>query len=502
MLCAGMPARMSCAEHEFFMIEAIRLQRFKGFLDSGWIELKPITLLFGYNSSGKSTILQALLMLKQTLESPAKEIPIIFSGNRVDLGTFYDVAHRHGISDETPIIFSLRINIEDYFEELTEQFPHLTYNNEENKHEREKLLFEELQKKSRIELIVSIRYDQKKKLNYIAVSIVSTHGEKNILSIENVQNNQLSFSSDFADGNYADGNYWIHKFDNDGERRMPIFDIEHFIPIISNYDYFSPFTSLIFTQVKKNINDTYQALTNIGPVRAIPSRIQQFTGERPFTVGAEGEDALKILYLSQYNHTFPSSLQESVNAWLASYNYRFQWKMLDENIGQVILTDMRTNLPVNLKDVGFGISQVLPIVIQVHAAPQHSIILIEQPEIHLHSRAQAELADLFIQAVASDGAIRKRLLIETHSETLLLRLRRRLAEHALNREATFGIAADDIAMYFIENENGQSVAHRIYLNEQGEFVDMPEGFRKFFTDDFEEMMALSMSLAKLKAGES
>lgn len=479
----------------FLMIEAIRLQRFKGFLDSGWIELKPITLLFGHNSSGKSTILQALLMLKQTLESPAKEIPIIFSGNRVDLGTFYDVAHRHEISDETPIILSLRINIREHFKELDKIYQD---RNRKNKHTLlDELLFKELQKTYKITFIIFIRYDQKKKLNNITISIKNANSKKNILLLDNSLNTQFSFFSDFANINSC-----LRQIGYNSEQEVPMFGIEHFIPKLNIFDNVG--LVLIFAFLQRTIDETYQALTNICPVRAIPKRIQQFTGERPFTVGAEGEDALKILYLSQYNHTFPASLQESVNAWLASYHYRFQWKMFDENIGQVILTDMRTNLPVNLKDAGFGISQVLPIVVQVHAAPQNSIVLIEQPEIHLHSRAQAELADLFIQAVSTDrdNVSGKRLLIETHSETLLLRLRRRLAEHALNRDAPFGIAADDIAMYFIENEGSQSIAHHIHLNKHGEFVDMPEGFRKFFTDDFEEMMHLHASLAQLKGSEA
>ena len=163
----------------FLMIEAIRLQRFKGFLDSGWIELKPITLLFGHNSSGKSTILQALLMLKQTLESPAKEIPIILSGNRVDLGTFYDVAHRHEISDETPIILSLRINIREHFKELDKIYQD---RNRKNKHTLlDELLFKELQKTYKITFIIFIRYDQKKKLNNITISIKNANSKKNIL---------------------------------------------------------------------------------------------------------------------------------------------------------------------------------------------------------------------------------------------------------------------------------------------------------------------------------
>lgn len=94
-------------------MKAIRLQRFRAFEDSGWIEFKPITLLFGYNSAGKSSILQALLMLKQSIKNMAAEVPFVFSSDKgIDLGTFEDVVHKHNIDDEKPMIISLKVDIE------------------------------------------------------------------------------------------------------------------------------------------------------------------------------------------------------------------------------------------------------------------------------------------------------------------------------------------------------------------------------------------------------
>ncbi|OQX18387.1 MAG: hypothetical protein BWK80_38240, partial [Desulfobacteraceae bacterium IS3] len=88
-------------------------------------------------------------------------------------------------------------------------------------------------------------------------------------------------------------------------------------------------------------------------------------------------------------------------------------------------------------------------------------------------------------------------IIETHSENLLLRIQRRLAENYLKKEPDPNITSDNIAVYFIENQNGQSIAHKISLNDRGEFEDMPEGFKRFFTDDFEEIMKITASLAQI-----
>lgn len=88
-------------------MEAIRLERFKGYNDSGWIRLdKPITLIFGNNSSGKSALLNSILMLHQSVNSPDYEKSFIFnSKNNVDIGNFEDVAFNHIVDFNKPIIF-------------------------------------------------------------------------------------------------------------------------------------------------------------------------------------------------------------------------------------------------------------------------------------------------------------------------------------------------------------------------------------------------------------
>ncbi|MCP4395997.1 MAG: AAA family ATPase [bacterium] len=449
-------------------MEAIRLQRFRGFLDSGWIELKPITLLFGYNSSGKSSILQALLMMKQSLENPSREIPLVFSSKRTDLGTYYDIVYNHAIDPDNPIILSLRVNINNKIEDLA---PFQDYQDS---------LFQELKRNPIIELSVSINYNEDKKFNEITGFTLCNVNGKNILSMHKKQNATKHFYSDYLQT-------WTKEL-----------DWEHFLPAINEFEDHR-LIHQIFAYLRGSVSRVFHRLTHIGPVRAVPERIQQFTGERPFNVGVRGEDALKLLYLSKHDNTFSVPLENNINAWLAKYNYTFKWKMLDENIGQFILTDSRNNLKVNLKDVGFGISQVLPIVIQVYTATSDSIVLIEQPEIHLHSRAQSELADLLLQAIYAQEEGFLRLIVETHSENLLLRLRRRLAENYVSKNTVNKIKVNDIVIYFVENVDGQSIIHGIGITEHGEFEEpIPKGFKKFFTDDFEEVMKINLALATSK----
>ena len=100
---------------------------------------------------------------------------------------------------------------------------------------------------------------------------------------------------------------------------------------------------------------------------------------------------------------------------------------------------------VDLPDVGFGVSQVLPVIVQCFYVPHNSIIIMEQPEIHLHPSAQAALADVMIDAINSreDGLDRKiQLIIETHSEHFLRRLQRRIAESGISQEKVSAYCAD------------------------------------------------------------
>jgi len=439
-------------------MEAIRLQNFKGFQDSGWIALKPITLLFGYNSSGKSSIMQALLMLKQSLENPASEVPFVFSSEKgVDLGTYEDIVYNHEIDRKNHIILSLRVNIERVFYKPSK--PRLADTPE-------------------IEFSVSVSYNHGRKTNEIAGFKLCDARGKNILSMD--KKAKECFSSDY-----------YPKAANVLNKKGKILTGNNFLPKYDSAKYSDLSVTLEILTYK--VSAFFKCLSNIGPLRTAPERFYLFTGENPASVGAYGENALPLLFLSKYSDD-PDELEAKVNDWLAAYNYQFEWKMLGSNLGQFILKDIRTGLEVNLKDAGFGLSQVLPVVIQAYAAPKDSIVLIEQPEIHLHSRAQAELGDLFLKAVSHKP---KKLIIETHSENLLLRIQRRLAENYLKKEPDPNITSDNIAVYFIENQNGQSIAHKISLNDRGEFEDMPEGFKRFFTDDFEEIMKITASLAQI-----
>ena len=120
---------------------------------------------------------------------------------------------------------------------------------------------------------------------------------------------------------------------------------------------------------------------------------------------------------------------------------------------------------VRLTDIGFGVSQVLPVLILCYYAPEGSILILEQPEAHLHPKVQTELADVLIDVVKNRNI---QIILESHSEYLLSRLQRRIAEKE--------IAAADTALYFCEIKDGTSEIEQLNVDEYGNIRNWPQDF--------------------------
>ena len=206
---------------------------------------------------------------------------------------------------------------------------------------------------------------------------------------------------------------------------------------------------------------------SIGPLRQEPARWYEVYDLPRIGVGRKGE------HTSEYLRQHPE-LQESLNAWL--HRLGIDYKVAVETVvpmermpalGILKLTDLRRDNPVatTIADVGMGISQVLPIVAEC-LCEKEKWIGIEQPELHIHPRLQAELGSLFADSYKEKG---NRFLIETHSEHLLLRLQRLIRTGVLTSE--------DVAVAYVSRGTGGSEVQRLRLDKRGEFIDdWPKGF--------------------------
>ncbi|MEQ7848980.1 AAA family ATPase [Nocardioides kribbensis] len=221
--------------------------------------------------------------------------------------------------------------------------------------------------------------------------------------------------------------------------------------------------------VADEITHLLEGIVWLGPLRSAPQRVY----DRADTTSAPGDGRHVAIYL--FDH---ATVVAQVNEWLKRLEVPYTLDVIPVNAGNsahligdlvaIALTDTRTGVDVTPADVGFGISQVLPIVVEL-LSRRDSIVAIEQPETHLHPRLQARLADLLIDTT-QEGGQGNQLIVETHSEHLILRVQRRIREGSLDSRNVSVVYVDQAA-------DGETSVKPLRLNEQGEFLDeWPHGF--------------------------
>ena len=167
------------------------------------------------------------------------------------------------------------------------------------------------------------------------------------------------------------------------------------------------------------------------------------------------------------------------------HSFRVQALAEGANIYRVYVQRTAESTEVLLTDVGFGVSQILPVLVLAYV-PEGSTVVLEQPEIHLHPKAQAGLADVLLEAATVRNV---QVLVESHSEHLLRRLQLRVAEQEL--DSGVKVSADDVRLWFVDQAGGASRAHDLELNLLGEIVNWPE---HFFGDPFGETARLAKAV--------
>jgi predicted ATPase len=233
----------------------------------------------------------------------------------------------------------------------------------------------------------------------------------------------------------------------------------------------------------------FSRITYLGPLREYPHRSYIWAGERPQDVGQRGEKAIAALLAARAEgltsprrvkkRRFRKPIEERILDWLKEMELidSFSLQPIAENRKdyEFRVKKSKTSSEVLITDVGFGVSQILPVLVLCYYAPEHSTIILEQPEIHLHSSVQAGLADVFIDVVKERNV---QIILESHSEHLLRRLQRRIAEELLS--------ADKTALYFCCIKDGTSSIELLDVDEYGNIKNWPQDF---FGDETGELVA-------------
>lgn len=127
----------------------------------------------------------------------------------------------------------------------------------------------------------------------------------------------------------------------------------------------------------------------------------------------------------------------------------------------------------NLIDVGYGVSQVLPVITELLRQDAPSMFLMQQPEVHLHPSAQAALGSLFCEVAGRN----RQMVVETHSDHLLDRIRMDI------RDGTTHLKPDDVSILFFEREGLDVQIHSLRIDEEGNILNAPESYGRFFMEE-------------------
>ena len=447
----------------------LSIKNFKTISDLKDLNINSINIISGVNSSGKTSLIQFLLMLKQTLEAQSVNPALIFDGDWVKLGSFSNLVYKKNMGS------SIGFSLEFDKEYIKDRFPEIF------KIESVKINAEYLYKETEIYLSnVKITYKTSQRQHFIEFSYIE---------------NLYTINSDSA--------LLIDEFNNLMNKQGNI-NTTSFFPTIFSTELDNPKypefdkNPTVIAPIKVKI-DEVQAITNIffssisylGPLRETPQDLYNSNNKNNF-IGSKGEYAAQFLeeesndttefYDIQANEIKKMPLSDAVKYWICDvFNLAKDINAEKHKDSYVVKVMNRHDVESTIRHVGFGISQVLPIIVEGLRMRKNGILILEQPEIHLHPKIQSMLFD-FIYSLSLTG---KKFIIETHSDHFITRMRRRVAEDNSN-------LSEKINLVFIEERETEYLFHKLNLDDMGTYDYFPNDF----VDQSEDYDAIILAQAK------
>ena len=517
------------------MIKSFRISNFKSFGSLQSARLAPLTLIYGQNSSGKSSIIQSLLLLKQSIDPDYNRTSrLVFRGDLIDLGSYISCVHSHEPKRNLLLGFDIDrhrrsnssarrgrfmgptrpFSVDLEFEgvkQLGTKARKLTASKLVREDIRlapanSKRTFSGALPSLYLSLVADKEFQPKVGIGQAFISdpdsVFRIADSESIDSYANYicARDESSRRNRQAHGkSTSDSRKHLPKLDksertiNFGEvktmlekGRLYQFGLLPALFMLDDKDDFKFSARHNELQVRygaptmviNGLVDVFNSLSYLGPLRTPPARHYVISDIPGDTVGSSGEFMPGII--TQRN------LDKEISIWFERLKipYRVKTTQLGNEItGQMItinLVDLRSKVEVGPSDVGFGIGQLLPIIVEGLVFDDR-VICVEQPEIHLHPRLQAELADFLIDtSTRKDDSNRagNQWIVETHSEALILRVLRRIRQGK--------ISPDDVSVVYVEStEDGEAKIHDLPISQDGEFIkEWPDGF---FEEDFDEL---------------
>jgi len=441
------------------MINYLHVKNFKSWRDTGKMKFAPLTGFFGTNSSGKTSIIQLLLLLKQTVESPDRN-SVLNTGDEhslIDLGTFFDLIHGHEIENKLQFMLSwdipqtIKIKNPEKLKEDLFNIVELSFN-------------------------ASILYDKLPVVENFEYSfdVQSFRMERK----SNGKNNKYDLTSSEYKAKRYQGRVW--------PLPSPV-KCYGFPDEVTGYYQNVGFLSRFVLAFE----ELFKGIAYLGPLREYPKRSYSWAGEGPTDVGRRGESAIHALLSTRNRGDLISlgrgrkkeTIEERIGYWLREmgiiHSYNLQPIAKHRKEYELRVKTTQYSPEVLITDVGFGVSQILPVLVLCYYMPEGSTIILEQPEIHLHPYVQAMLADVFIEVINKKHT---QIIVESHSEHLLRRIQRRVAENK--------ISSDETALYFCKMGKRFSEMERLNVDLFGNITNWPPDF---FGNEIDDLAAMTLA---------
>ena len=420
------------------MFTELRLKNFKAWKGEHRVELAPLSLFLGTNSAGKTSLLQMLLLLKQTAESPDRRQNLNLGGQSCDslhLGSFKDIISAHDLKRE--LAFGL-----SFTGTVPGKQPPTAYD-----------------------------------VSYCEV----LGGIPVVKSLKYASGDRTYEAERQPRGAYqltATGP--TESPDQDSAPRSRQFEPERSITFSAAAIAALGLEGATVQDLTLEMVEALKEIVYLGPLRERPQRTYFWNQQSPGTLGTKGEFAVQALLASANDRAKPTKtggrgwLVEQVSRWLKVMEVADGLSLGSQGPSvhyEVLVHQGRVKA--NLVDVGFGVSQVLPVVTLAYFVPEGSTVILEQPEIHLHPLAQTALADLFVEVSRTR---RVQFVVETHSENLFRRLQFLIADEQISPE--------DCRLYFVKCGDDGAALQRLEVDEYGRIKNWPD---RFFGDAIGEV---------------
>jgi predicted ATPase len=434
-------------------ITSIRLRNFRCFLDSGEIPIRPLTIIFGRNNAGKSSILDSLFLLRQTLDRPEYEGGLNMRGPLYPAGSYADIVYKHLSRENITMEFGVATR--------SESFRRLPV------------------------------HARSKQYGRLAMEFCSREPQPPRLVRFQVESRGAPIV-EIRRGRGRGGPHEIHIHGKlFGGEREGSFRLFGFLPIISRFEFTRPGRPSSKREDARAIAGTLigefrRTLSNlraVGAFRAAPERRYDYQGRPPEAADLSGQNVVYALIDdSMRRGKHRGSLVNSLNQWLKSVGRvrllplrRISTKA---RLYELRLKDVESGRWANFADVGFGIGQAFPVLVEGLRTPPDGLFIVQEPEIHLHPDAQLAMADYLVD-LASSG---RTVIVETHSEALLLRVRKAVVDVEQHLGSRRLLHVDQLSIIHVgSDKKGSSHATPLKIDDLGQVQGWPEGFMEEVT---------------------